>query len=346
VTTTEAAILVELGQPVVVDTLDVPPPGPGQVMVDLAFSGVCHTQLLEVRGRRGPDRYLPHLLGHEGSGWVRAVGDGVTRVKTGDAVILSWMKAAGGERFGTQYQWSDRAVNAGPVTTFGRAALVSENRLTLVPAGLGMPEAALLGCAVATGLGAVINVAQVRPGQSVVVFGVGGIGLSAIAGAALAGATPVIAVDVQPAKLEIARAMGATDTVLASAEGPLAALRERLAGGADVAIEASGRTSVMADALASVRAQGGTAVVVGNAPFGDVLQVDPRELNQGKRLLGTWGGDNVPERDFPRYARLITGGRLRLDPLIGRRYSLAQVNEALDDLEGGRVARPMLELAA
>jgi S-(hydroxymethyl)glutathione dehydrogenase/alcohol dehydrogenase len=344
--TTEAAILVELAQPLVVDTLELPPLQPGQVLVDLAYSGVCHTQLLEVRGHRGPDRFLPHLLGHEGSGRVRSIGEGVTKVKPGDAVIVSWMKGSGAERLGTRYSWSGRAVNAGPVTTFGRASVVSENRLTPLPDGVGLREAALLGCAVATGLGAVINVGQVRPGQSVVVFGAGGIGLSAIGGAALAGATLIVAVDVQPSKLDFARAMGATDTIQPTSEGALQALRELLPGGFDVAIEASGRPKVMAEALTSVRAQGGVAVIVGNARHGETLELDPRELNQGKRLLGTWGGDNVPDRDFPRYARMIATGRLKLDALLGQNYPLGEVNAALADLEGGQVARPMIDLAA
>jgi S-(hydroxymethyl)glutathione dehydrogenase/alcohol dehydrogenase len=344
--TTEAAILVELGRPLVVDQLEVPPLQSGQVLVDLAYSGVCHTQLLEARGHRGADRFLPHLLGHEGSGRVRAVGAGVAKVKPGDAVVVSWMKGSGGECVGTRYQWRDKAVNAGPATTFGRMSVVSENRLTPIPDGLGMREAALLGCAVATGLGAAINVAQVRPGQSVVVFGAGGIGLSAIAGAAAAGATTIVAVDMHPARLELARVMGASDTIVPSADGVLVALRDRLPGGADVAIEASGRPAVMADALASVRAQGGAAVIVGNARHGEMLQIDPRELNQGKRLLGTWGGDNVPDRDFPRYAGLVLAGRVRLDGLIDTMYSLEHINEALADLEAGRVARPMIDLAA
>jgi S-(hydroxymethyl)glutathione dehydrogenase/alcohol dehydrogenase len=346
VSTTEAAILVQLGQPLVVDTLEMPPLQPGQVLVDLAYSGVCHTQLLEVRGYRGPDRFLPHLLGHEGSGRVRAAGAGVVKVKPGDAVIVSWIKGSGAEFLGTCYTWSGRAVNAGPVTTFGRASVVSENRLTPLPDGVGMRQAALLGCAVATGLGAVINVAQVRPGQSVVVFGAGGIGLSAIGGAALAGATPIVAVDIQSSKLAFAREMGATETIQPTSEGALQALRELLPGGFDVAIEASGRPAVMAEALASVRAQGGTAVIVGNARHGETLELDPRELNQGKRLLGTWGGDNVPDRDFPRYARLVAAGRLNLEPLMGQNYPLGQVNAALADLESGQVARPMIDLAA
>ncbi|GAC1313669.1 MAG: zinc-binding dehydrogenase [Chloroflexota bacterium] len=343
--TTEAAILVELGQPLVVETVTLPRLGPGQVLVELAFSGVCHTQLLEARGHRGPDRFLPHLLGHEGSGHVAQIGEGVTKVKPGDAVIVSWMKGLGRELLGTRYRWGNADVNAGPATTFGRHAVVSENRVTPLTLEIGLREAALLGCAVATGLGAVINVAAVRPGQSVVVFGAGGIGLSAIAGAALAGANPIVAVDIQPTRLAAAQTMGATDVVL---PGPAAAdfLRDRVPEGVDVAIEASGRPAVMVEALASVRSQGGVAVIVGNARHGEKLEIDPRELNQGKRLLGTWGGDTVPDRDFPRYARLIAAGRLPLEPLIDRTYPLSQVNAALADLEAGRVARPLLDLSA
>ncbi len=140
--------------------------------------------------------------------------------------------------------------------------------------------------------------------------------------------------------------MGATDTIQPTSEGALQALRELLPGGFDVAIEASGRPKVMAEALTSVRAQGGAAVIVGNARHGETLELDPRELNQGKRLLGTWGGDNVPDRDFPRYARMIATGRLKLDALLGQNYPLGEVNAALADLEGGQVARPMIDLAA
>jgi S-(hydroxymethyl)glutathione dehydrogenase/alcohol dehydrogenase len=345
VSTTRAAILVETGQPLVVDTIELPSLQIGQVLVDVAFSGVCHTQLLEARGFRGQDRFLPHLLGHEGSGRVRAVGEGVTKVAPGDNVILSWIRGSGAEFVGTRYAWGAQSVNAGTVTTFSQATVVSENRLTRVPVGVGMREAALLGCAVATGLGAAINVGQVRPGQAVVVYGAGGIGLSAICGAALAGATPLVAVDLQPGRLALARAMGATETINAL-DGLVEALRALAPAGFDVAIEATGRPSVMSQALSSVRPQGGTAVVVGNAHHGESLQIDPRELNQGKRLLGTWGGDNVPDRDFPIYARLVSSGRLHLQPLLEDTYSLSDVNRALDDLETGQAARPMLDMAA
>lgn len=341
---TEAAILVETGQPLQVDRLLAPPLKAGQALVDIAFSGVCHTQLLEARGFRGPDRFLPHLLGHEGSGIVRTIGEGVTRVKPGDQVIISWIKAGGGDVPGTTYQWHEKSVNAGAVTTFGRASVISENRLTRLDPGLDLRSAAVLGCAVATGLGAVFNAASARPGQSIVVFGAGGIGLSAIGGAALAGCVPVVAVDINPTKLGLARQMGATHTVLASSD-TVAQLRELAAEGFDLAVEATGRPQVMADALSSVRAQGGTAVIVGNARHGERLELDPRQLNQGKRLVGTWGGDTLPDRDFPRFSRLIGSGRLHIDLLIDRSYRLADINAAMADLEDGRAARPLIDMA-
>ena len=343
-TATDAAILVELGRPLVVGQLDIPALKPGQVLVDVAFSGVCHTQLLEARGYRGADAYLPHLLGHEGSGVVTAIGPGVTRVAPGDQVIMSWIQASGANVSGTTYGWRDRTVNAGAVTTFGRRSVVSENRVTRMPAGLSLQQGALLGCAVATGLGAVVNTAEARAGQSVVVFGAGGVGLSAISGAALAGCLPVVAVDTNAARLELARAMGATDAIVGGRPETLADIRQLVADGVDVVIEATGRPSVMADALALVRPRGGVAVVVGNSRHGERLEIDPRELNMGKRLVGSWGGDTVPDRDFPRYARFISAGRLRLDLVIERSYGLDQINAALDDLEMGRVARPLIAM--
>jgi S-(hydroxymethyl)glutathione dehydrogenase/alcohol dehydrogenase len=342
---TTAAVLVELGKPLELADLDIPPLEPGQVLVEVAYSGVCHTQVGEARGHRGEDRFLPHCLGHEGSGTVREVGPGVTKVKPGDHVILSWIKGTGADVPGTVYGWNGRSVNAGGITTFATHSVISENRLTVIPDGMSMRLAALVGCAVPTGAGVIFNTARPRPGQSVAVFGIGGIGSCAVAAAALAGCTPIVAVDVNPDKLALARRLGATHTVNAKDADPVAELLKLCKGGADFAVEATGLAPVMRQALASVRSQGGAAVVVGNARFGEKLEIDPRELNQGKRLLGTWGGDNVPDRDYPRYCRLMTAGRLDLSPLLSRSYRLTEVNAALDDLERGRAARPLLDVA-
>jgi S-(hydroxymethyl)glutathione dehydrogenase/alcohol dehydrogenase len=340
---TTAAILVELGKPLEMGDLEIPSLKPGQVLVEVAYSGVCHTQILEARGHRGPDRFLPHCLGHEGSGFVREVGAGVNKVKVGDPVILSWIKGGGADVPGTTYKWGSRTVNSGAITTFASHAVISENRLTVIPAGMSMRHAALVGCAVPTGAGVVFNTAKPSPGQGLVVFGVGGIGSCAVVAAALAGCAPVVAVDVRAEKLTLAKRLGATHTIDATAGDPVEAILRICPGGIDFAIEATGLAPVMRQALACVRQQGGTTVVIGNAHFGTKLEIDPRELNQGKRLLGTWGGDNVPERDYPRYCRLIASGKMDVEPLLARSYALTDINDALETLERGEAARPLLD---
>ena len=342
---TTAAVLVETGKPLILAELDIPALMPGQVLMEIAFSGVCHTQVLECRGYRGEDQHLPHCLGHEGSGTVYEVGPGVTKVKQDDEVILSWIKGSGSDVAGTVYPWGSRSVNAGGITTFSRYSVVSENRLTVLPKDIGMREAVMLGCAVPTGVGAVLNTAQPRPGQSMAVFGTGGVGLCVVAGAALAGCTPVIAVDIRQDKLDLARRMGATYCVNATGADPVEEVGRICPGGVDFAIEATGRPEAMLQALRSVRGQGGSAVVVGNARHGERVELDPRELNMGKRLLGTWGGDSWPDRDYPRYCRLLSSGELNLEPMISKTYSLSHINDAVDDLEAGRAVRPLVDMA-
>lgn len=342
---TTAALLVELDKPLELAEITCPALKPGQVLVEIAFSGVCHTQILEARGRRGPDPYVPHCLGHEGSGTVLEAGPGVTKVKADDQVILSWIKGSGFNVPGSVYTWNGRAVNAGAVTTFQRHAVVAENRLTPMPAGLGLREAIVLGCALPTGLGAVVNTAHPSAGQSLAVFGAGGIGQSAIAGAVVSGCVPVIAVDPNPAKRDLALRFGATHVLDPVAVDPVAEIHKLTGGGADYAIEATGLPAVMVQTLESVKPQGGRAVVIGNAVRGQLIPLDPRLLNDGKSLLGCWGGDAVPDRDYPRFARLLTSGRINVGPLLSASYALEGINDALDDLEAGRVGRPVIDMS-
>jgi S-(hydroxymethyl)glutathione dehydrogenase/alcohol dehydrogenase len=208
-----------------------------------------------------------------------------------------------------------------------------------------MQLAALVGCAVPTGAGVVFNTARPRPGQSIAVFGVGGIGSCAVAAAALCGCHPVIAVDVNADKLALAQTLGATHCVNPKRGDPVQEIHTLCQGGTDFAIEATGNPAVMLQSLACVRPQGGAAVIVGNARHGQMLEIDPRELNQGKRLLGTWGGDNVPDRDYPRYGKLIREGKLNVEPLLGRTYGLHDINAALYDLEHGLCARPLIDMS-
>ncbi len=342
---TLAAVLVEPGRPLELAELEVPPLKEGQVLVEVAFAGICHTQLLEARGYRGEDRFLPHCLGHEATATVVETGPGVARVKAGDRVILSWIKGAGANVPGSVYRWGDRGVNAGAVTTFQRYAVVSENRTMPLAAGLDMKIAVLLGCALPTGMGALVNTAAAQAGESVAIFGAGGVGLCAVVGAIATQCEPIVAVDPNPIKRDLALRLGATDVIDPSAVDPIDAILRFAPNGVDIAIEASGRPEVMAQALDSVRPRGGRAVIVGNARYGQRLVVDPRAFNDGKSLLGCWGGDAVPDRDFPRFAKALSNGSVDVRPLLSEPSPLSSINVALDDLESGRVGRPLIDLS-
>ena len=342
---TEAALLVQTGAPLVLAELEIPPLRPGQVLVEIAFSGACGTQVMEWRGDKGEDKWLPHCLGHEGTGVVLEAGGAVTKVKPGDKVVLSWIKGSGVEAGGAVYQWDGRKVNAGGVTTFQRHAVVSENRLTPLPATLAMDVAVLLGCAAPTGMGAVYNVLKAQPGDAVAVFGTGGIGLNAVMAAALVGAMPVIGIDPNPTRRALAKIYGATHVIDPSEADVLDEIRKIVPQGVDLAVEASGVPDAMAQAVNATRPQGGRAVVIGNARHGAALTLNPAVFNQGKSLLGTWGGDSVPDRDYGRFARLLGSGRFPVRNLLSKPYALEQADQALQDLAAGTIGRPLIDMS-
>ena len=342
---TEAVVLFEVGRPVRLTAVTIPDLRPGQVLVEVAYSGLCGSQLLEVRGKRGPDRFLPHTLGHEGSGTVLKVGTDVVKVKIGDHVVLSWMKGSGREVPSSIYQSSKGPINSGAISTFMRRTVTCENRLTPIPDTMPFREAALLGCAIPTGAGIVLDVARVRPGSSVAVFGVGGIGLSAVLAAGLVHAAEIIAVDVFDHKLEQARRAGATQAINVRQQDPLATILDVTGGrGVDYAIEAAGKREAMETAFRAVRDNGGLCVLTGNLPYKQCMSLDPFDLIRGKRVIGTWGGDSKPDRDIPRYVDLYLKGELNLELLITHEYGLKEINRALDDLENGKEGRALIDM--
>jgi S-(hydroxymethyl)glutathione dehydrogenase/alcohol dehydrogenase len=344
---TEAAVLVELNQPLRHARVELPELRPGQVLVEVAYSGVCHSQLHEIRGRRGPDRYLPHTLGHEGSGVVRAVGAGVEKVQPGDRVVLTWIRGQGADVASSGYQEGPAKINSGPLSTFMRHTVTCENRVVRLPPEMPLREAALLGCALPTGAGIVINMTAAGAGESLAVFGAGGIGLSAVLAARMLGADPLIAVDVVEGKLAEALRLGATHAINARERDPLPAIRELTQGrGVDYAVEAAGRRETMEAAFRSVRDQGGLCILAGNLPHGEQIAIDPFDLIRGKRIAGAWGGATRPDEDVPRYVRWFLEGRLPMNELISREYRLEEINAALDDLEQGRVVRALVDMAA
>ena len=344
----KAAVLSRLNEPLEVMTgVEYSSPGAGQVLVKLAYSGVCHSQLMEVRGRRGVDAYLPHLLGHEGTGKVIEVGPGVCKVKPGELVILGWIKGSGLDGGSVRYRCACRPqlINAGVVTTFNEFALVSENRIVPLPAGVPLDVGVLFGCAVPTGAGIVTNDLCPKPGSSVAVFGLGGIGMSALMATQLFDCAQVIAVDLSPDKLALASAFGATHVIDALRADPVGKIRALTGGsGVDYAVEASGQVSVIEQAFDSVRRAGGLCVFASHPEHGKRISIDPYELICGKQIRGSWGGSSNPDRDIPMFAKLYAEGRLPLEKLITKRYPLESINEALDDLEQHRVGRPLIEI--
>lgn len=338
-TTTRAAILNELRAPLIVDEVELPRElRAGQVLVRVHYSGICGSQLGEIAGVKGEDRFLPHLLGHEGSATVVATGAGVRHVKEDDTVVMHWRKGLGIEAEPAHYSWRGQRLNAGWITTFNEYAVVSENRLTTIPAGTDLQIAALFGCAVTTGFGVVVNNAKVRIGDSVTVFGAGGVGLMIVQAAALAGAYPVIAIDLHDGRLELARKAGATHLINSSHEDAaqaIAAIVEPR--GLDCFIDNTGLPAVIELGYRLTKSDG-RVTLVGVPRKGDDVTLHSLPLHFGKVLAGSHGGEAVPHADIPRYLELYRAGRLQLADAITNVFRLDDINDAVDAMRTGRAS--------
>lgn len=343
--TTTAAILAESRQPLIIDDIELPPAlEAGQVLVEVLFSGICGSQIGEIDAVKGPDRYLPHLLGHEGTGKVLEIGPGVRHVAVGDTVVLHWRPGRGIEAAPAKYRWKGQTLNAGWVTTFSRHAVISENRCTRIPADLPMDEMALLGCAVTTALGALSRELRLEPGESVLVLGAGGVGQAMIQGARLMGAGPIATVDLYGNKLALARQLGADHTFRGDDPQLEDKLHELLPGPWDLIIDNTGRSELIEMAY-RLSAPQGRLLLVGVPAPADKVSLDTLPLHFGKLMTGSHGGGTVPEKDIPRYLRLIRSGRLDLNPLISEVIPLREINRALDDLRQGKIAsRSLIDL--
>jgi Zn-dependent alcohol dehydrogenase len=338
--------------PLRVEPVALPDPGPHQVVLRQFASGVCHSQLHQLRR---PARAAPLVLGHEATGVVLARGARVTHVREGDRVLVTWLPRdlAGAGREVAPFALGlpdGTAATVPTVFTWADHTLADEQFVVRLPDDAPTDVTAVIGCPVMTGAGAVYHTAGVRAGQSVAVFGVGGVGLAAVAAAAVVGAGPIIAVDVTEAKLAFARRFGATAGVDAAAGDPVERVRELSGGGVDVALDCLGAPATVQRALLATRPgvhgrrPGGTAVLVGEpqAP----VELDVRALLLGERTYkASVGGSCRPERDFPMFLRWYREGRLDLDALVTRRYPLEAINEATAALARGEIlGRAILEL--
>jgi S-(hydroxymethyl)glutathione dehydrogenase/alcohol dehydrogenase len=361
----KAALCREHNKPVVVEEITVDPPKRGEATVKLGACGVCHSDLSAITGTIALP--LPLVLGHEGAGVVEEVGEGVSGLARGDHVIFSFIYMCGKCRFcvagrpvlcleaskalTTPREGTPRVHDAAgkPLNIFSGCgvmaeyATVSVENLVKIDPKIPLDCAALVGCGVTTGVGAVFNTAKVQPGASVAVFGCGGVGLSVIQGAVIAGAERIIAIDTLPTKLDMAKKFGATDTVLATPDFDVVkSLKKTTSGGPDYAFECVGSGELAATAYRAIR-RGGLAVVVGVAKPSDSTAVRTMTLPfEEKTLTGSSFGSCVPSVDFPRMLSLYMAGRLKLDELITRRYRIGEAPQAFADLQAGKNARGVI----
>ncbi|TXC71074.1 zinc-binding dehydrogenase [Sphingomonas ginsenosidivorax] len=351
-------------RPLRIETLDLDPPGKGEVLVRIAAAGLCHSDLSVINGDR--PRPLPMALGHEAAGVVEALGADVTDLAVGDHVVMIFMPSCGhclpcaegrpalcapgaaangaGTLLGDGVRMHDDDGSVHHhlgVSAFASHAVVSRRSLVKVDPDLPLHEAALFGCAVLTGVGAVVNTAGVKAGQTVAVIGLGGVGLAAVLGAIAAGAAQVVAVDLADDKLALATELGATAVVKAGADA-VATVRALTAGGCDVVLEMAGSVRALESAVAMTR-RGGTTVTAGLPPPDAALAVNVVALVADERTLkGSYIGTCVPTRDIPRYIALYRAGRLPVDRLVSGYLTLADINAGFDELHAGRAVRQVI----
>lgn len=340
----KAAVLFELNKPLRIIDIDYAGPEFGQVEVELIYSGVCHSQVMEVTGGRGEDKYLPHLLGHEGVGIVRNIGPGVDKVKPGDNVVLGWIKGQGHDVKGGNYSFNGQRINAGSVTTFNEYAIVSENRLVKLPLGMPLKLAVLLGCALPTGAGLVFNELKPEKYKNIAVFGLGGIGLSALLASQYFAPKQLIAVDVEPEKLALAKKLGASVTINANEMDPVLRIQELTNGGVDYALEAAGTVTTIQQAFESVRDGGGKCIFASHPADGQKISLEPHAFHRGKSLQGSWGGGSKPDVDIPKLVELYQNGKLSIDSFISNTYQLEHINDAIADLRSRKVVRALIKI--
>jgi S-(hydroxymethyl)glutathione dehydrogenase / alcohol dehydrogenase len=340
---TIAAILVENKKDLVIDEIEIPQLNFGQVLVKVNTTRICGSQIGEIDGVKGPDRWLPHLLGHEAGADVMEVGAGVSTVQPGDRVVLHWRKGSGLNGEGPRYNWNGKVVNAGNITTFSQYSIISENRMTKVADDIDYEICALLADTLTTGFGVINNDAKVKIGESVVVIGCGGIGLGAILGASLAGANPIIGLDIFDHKLEKAKQYGATHGIKSRDIDIKKAVEEIVgATGCDVVVDNTGIPEMIETAY-SMTSSKGRCVGVGVMPSEKSIKINTLPLHFGKTLTGSEGGSSLPDIDIPRYTRMIRDGLFDPSGFISHRGELSEINGLIGQMRRGEVIHAVVK---
>ena len=337
-----AAVLVKSKSKLELMDIEIPTLAYGQVLVKLKYSGICGAQINEIDAVKGKDKFLPHLLGHEGTGIVESTGEGVTTVKKGDHVVLHWKKGDGIESKTPKYKFNGKIINAGWVTTFNEKAVVSENRVTKIDKNFNMKIATLLGCSLTTAYGVVNNDANIKIGQSVIIIGLGGVGLNLVQASSLVSANPIIGIDINLKKIKLAKKYGLdygfryTDLRLLKKKIDIALKGKK----ADIVIETTG-ISKMIEIAYDLTSNSGKTILVG-VPEKNI-NIYSLPLHFDKVLKGSFGGNTKPEIDIPNYINLITKKKLDLKSLITDEFPLYKINDALKLFRTGKAGRIIIK---
>ena len=318
----------------------------GQVVVEISLAGICRSQLMEISGGRGVDRWLPHMLGHEGVGTVVDIGPGVSRFKIGDPVIISWIKSEGIDSGGCQLQRSNgEIINAGPATTFSNLSVISENRLVHRPPGLSDKLAVLMGCAIPTGYGMVKSALSDKTVESICIYGFGGIGFSAFLAALTSGAKKIVVFDRSIEQLSLLDDID-FERLKAETNVSWSCDYDRLleVGGFDFVFESTGSSSGIEHAFGLSKERGGVCVFASHPPHGERISLDPYDFILGRSLYGTWGGGVDPVRDIPLFSEEIMSTGISFDAAISEPYPLSMINEALKAANEPRYSRVLVDV--
>ena len=333
-----AAILTEQNKPLEIEYIEFPNELEiGQVLVKLHYSSICGSQLGEINGVKGPDKYLPHLMGHEGCATVLEIGPGVKTISKNDLVVLHWKRGEGIQSDPPKYKFKGQNINAGWITTFNEYAIISENRCTKIPKDTNKKIASLFGCAITTGFGVIENNANLQIGESIVIFGSGGIGLNMIQAAVLRNAFPIIAVDLNDEKLNLAKTIGATHTINTSYQDPKRLITNILGQKKlDVFVDNTGIPSIieMGYKMTDIK---GRVILVGVPRIGNNINLFSLPLHFGKTILGSHGGEIKPELDILRYLNLIEKKKIDLEILISKYCKLEEINLPISELKDNKI---------
>ena len=338
------AVVLEKKNRLIIKNIDFEKLKRGQVLVKIIYSGICRSQLMEINGKRGEDKWLPHCLGHEASGEVVKIGPGVKKVKRNDKVILTWIKSSGYNAVPAKYLFQKSTINSGQITTFSNYTIVSENRVVKKPKNISMEEAVLFGCAIPTGFGMVINQIKPNNSESILIIGIGGVGLSALLALKCLGITDITVLDNSRKKLNLAKKFGVSKTIYSQDKKTTKKILTSNLKKYDICIECAGLIETIELGFSLINDVKGRLYFASHPQDNKKISISPHELIKGKKIIGSWGGETDPDKDIKIMANMIKKSKIDISKLIKKKYKIEDINKAIFDLDSGNVYRPIIKM--